>query len=591
MPLGEVKLATYTYNLERGWNLIGLTLNPTAESEQELLSHLIYEFNGNRRVKAFCQPGDFAAGRAYWIYCEQNESLVVRGTPVGDLVQDSSEEETGTYKLMVGPISYNDVGDEVTVTASEKEGYSFTGWTVDGVSLPDMTQPTATFTMPFHDVTLTPNYATTYILTVDGVAEERECGTTISVTAEDREGYVFTEWTIEGITVADTAAKQLKFTMPANDVTLTSNYATAFTLTVDGVVSQRGCGTTVTLTAEGKDGKTFGGWWNISGVSGIENTPTISFTMPDNDVSLDSYYYDNGEYLVVNLETGASRTSLTSPDLSDDTCRTTELWLRKIPAGTFMMGRSPEDEVGRIQSGETYHEVTLTEDFYIGVFEMTQRQYELITGQRPSSFNNDSCYATRPVEMVSYNMIRGATETLGAGWPTYGHAVDSDSLLGKLRTQTGLAFDLPTEAQWEYACRAGTTTALNTGKNLTSTSQDANMDEVGRYKHNGGSEYSQSCDTSAGTAKVGCYLPNVWGLYDMHGNVGEICLDWFEELRSNDAIDDPVGPHTAGACHLLRGGTWYDIARNCRSACRSLHNPCDTFDLNGFRVVVLPETP
>ena len=281
-------------------------------------------------------------------------------------------------------------------------------------------------------------------------------------------------------------------------------------------------------------------------------------------------------YLVVNLNTGAVTPSSTGPDLSDDTCRTTELWLRRIPKGTFTMG-SPKGEVGR-DSCETQHQVTLTEDFYIGVFEITQKQYSLIYGSNPSSYKGD----TRPVEYVSYNTIRGTGSTAGAGWPAYGHAVDSGSFLGKLRAKTGQTFDLPTEAQWEYACRAGTTTALNTGKNLTSTDKDSAMDEAGRYGYNrndGKGGYSEH-------AKVGSYLPNAWGLYDMHGNVWEWCLDWWVFDLGSSAVTDPKGPST-GSARVVRGGGWGYDARYCRSAYRFNCNPSYSF-YSGFRVVLLP---
>ncbi len=288
------------------------------------------------------------------------------------------------------------------------------------------------------------------------------------------------------------------------------------------------------------------------------------------------------DYLVVDLNTGAVTSSSTGPDLSDDTCRTTELWLRRIPKGTFTMG-SPEGEVGRA-SYETQHQVTLTEDFYIGVFEITQKQYSLIQGSNPSFYKGD----TRPVECVSYNDIRGTGSTLGAGWPAYGHAVDSGSFLGKLRAKTGQTFDLPTEAQWEYACRAGTTTALNTGKNLTSTDKDFAMDEAGRYNYNGN-------DGKGGYSpyhtKVGSYLPNAWGLYDMHGNVWEWCLDWDKSDLGSSAVTDPKGPET-GSDRVVRGGSWYYNAQCCRSAYRSNRYPSSNYDYYfrnyGFRVVLLP---
>ena len=282
-------------------------------------------------------------------------------------------------------------------------------------------------------------------------------------------------------------------------------------------------------------------------------------------------------YLVVNLNTGAVTSSSTGPDLSDDTCRTTELWLRRIPKGTFTMG-SPEGEVGR-SSNETQHQVTLTEDFYIGVFEITQKQYSLIQGSNPSFYMKD----TRPVECVSYDTIRGAGSTAGAGWPAYGHAVDSGSFLGKLRAKTGKTFDLPTEAQWEYACRAGTTTELNTGKNLTSTGRDSAMDEAGRYAYN---QNDGKGGYSSNHTKVGSYLPNAWGLYDMHGNVYEWCLDWWKSDLGSSAVTDPKGPDS-GPFRVMRGGSWNCNAQYCRSAYRINNYPSNYDNYYGFRVVLL----
>ena len=291
-------------------------------------------------------------------------------------------------------------------------------------------------------------------------------------------------------------------------------------------------------------------------------------------------------YVVVDLSGGPDATnypvrySAVGPDLNDDTCRTTELWLRKIPKGTFIMG-SPEDEVGRFYN-ERQHEVTLTQDYYMGVFECTQKQWELVMGDNPSYFNGDC----RPVECVSYDMIRGTSTTAGAGWPAYGHIVDATSFMGKLQAKTGLTFDLPTEAQWEYACRAGTTTAFNSGKNLTPTTVDSNMAEVGRYLYN-------RSDNKGGYSQhtmVGSYLPNAWGLYDMHGNVFEWCLDWFESNYGTDAVEDPLGPRpNTGYTRVIRGGFWYDHARICRSANRSDYNPSTSYyGYVGFRIAFLP---
>ena len=210
---------------------------------------------------------------------------------------------------------------------------------------------------------------------------------------------------------------------------------------------------------------------------------------------------------------------------------------------------------------------------------MTQKQCENIMGVNPSSFKGD----LRPVECVSYNMLRGTND--GSAWPgNYG--VDEKSFMGQLRKKAGNIFDLPTEAQWECACRAGTATALNSGKNLTSEDSDANMAEVGRYYYNqddgkGGYQHTT----------VGSYLPNAWGLYDMHGNVWEWCLDWYGSYGGNET--DPKGA-SSGYRRVLRGGCWYDYSSYCRSAYRNYSLPPDygysyrdVYGSRGFRVALV----
>ena len=316
---------------------------------------------------------------------------------------------------------------------------------------------------------------------------------------------------------------------------------------------------------------------------------------PDKRIGFRVAYIPNVKtYLVVDLSGGPAaeiyphRYSELPPDLNDDACRTTELWLRRIPKGSFKMG-SPNGETWR-EEDEAQHQVTLTGDYYIGLFECTQRQWKLVTGDRPSAFLNDKFYATRPVEMVSYNDIRGDSLEGGAGWPGHGHAVDSDSFMGKLRKRTGLqTFDLPTEAEWEYACRAGTDTALNSGKNLTDEGRCPNMAEVGRYWFNGGSSTSDDCTTDGGTAKVGSYRPNGWGLYDMHGNVYEWCLDWYGNYPPN-AVTDPQGV-SESSDRVFRGGSWCGAAHHCRSAIRYSSSPSDISPVlsnYGFRVAFRP---
>ena len=262
-------------------------------------------------------------------------------------------------------------------------------------------------------------------------------------------------------------------------------------------------------------------------------------------------------YCVIDLSGGPDSTSYPVSYVSsvpsggwNDEYKTTKLVLRRIEPGTFMM-------CGTV-------ETTITKPFYIGVFEVTQKQYELVMGSNPSAYNGDA----RPVEQVSYNDIRGSSD--GAGWPE-SSAVDENSFLGKMVSRTGLSLDLPTEAQWEYACRAGTTSTYNNGG---STEDD--LKTLGRYSGNtsdGRGGYSQH-------TTVGSYAPNAWGLYDMHGNVWEWCLDWHGTLAGGN---DPKGA-TSGSGRVQRGGSWLHDAASCTSSYRNGDDPSDGIGIFGFRL-------
>lgn len=308
-------------------------------------------------------------------------------------------------------------------------------------------------------------------------------------------------------------------------------------------------------------------------------------------------------YMVIDISGGVDAISYPVSYLSavpeggwTDEFKTSKIVLRLCPPGTFKMG-SPTDENGHNWYGtETLHEVTISKPFYIGIFEVTQKQYEYIMNSRPSSSLGD----TRPVEQVSYNMLRGMTN--GAAWPSH-NQVEANSFFGRIRSKGNVLADLPTEAQWEYACRAGTSSALNSGKNLTDLGSCPNMAQVGRYLYNktdGAGGFSSYTTHTA----VGCYLPNSWGIYDMHGNVAEWCLDWYQGDLGGSAVTDPKGP-SSGSMRIVRGGCYDGLsyyyncgnAASCRSAARSSGNsyyggmsqgPSGTSGCIGFRIVVFP---
>jgi sulfatase modifying factor 1 len=222
------------------------------------------------------------------------------------------------------------------------------------------------------------------------------------------------------------------------------------------------------------------------------------------------------------------------------------LWVKP---GTFEMG-SPTTEAGR-GSNEAEHNVTLTKGFYLGQYEVTQTQWEKVMGDNPSHFKG----ANRPVEKVSWTEVTSFCEKL----------TEMESEAGRL--PAGMAYQLPTEAQWEYACRAGTRSAYSFGENLTS--RQANIDEV--------------VDE---TTPVGNYPANPWGFHDMHGNVLEWCADWYGDYPSG-VVRDPVGP-ADGSYRVLRGGSWRNTANYARSANRYRYGPADS-DLNlGFRLSLRP---
>ena len=226
-----------------------------------------------------------------------------------------------------------------------------------------------------------------------------------------------------------------------------------------------------------------------------------------------------------------------------------------IPAGTFEMG-SPDDEFRR-DKDERLHKVTITQGFYMQATEMTQRQWVKLMDKNPSHFG-DREHRGYPVENVTW--------------------VEVQEFIDKLNDrQDVVRYRLPTEAEWEYACRAGTSTAFYNGDVPKSEEGEEGysriLNEVAWYHHN--SEQT--------THPVALKKPNNWGLYDMHGNVWEWCSDWVSEYPVTPCVD-PQGPED-GHARIRRGGSWSHFPMFCRAANRSWHDPHDSTADTGFRLV------
>ncbi len=241
--------------------------------------------------------------------------------------------------------------------------------------------------------------------------------------------------------------------------------------------------------------------------------------------------------------------------------------LALIPKGEFLMG-SPESETER-SANEKQHRVKITKPFYMGVYPVTQDEYEKVMGVNPSCFSPIGTHKNRlvgvdtkqfPVEQVSWD--------------------DAVEFCRKLSKAEGKTYRLPTEAEWEYACRAGTTTPFYFGNTLNG--DKANCDGSVPYGTTVKGQYLIR------PAPVGSYEKNAFGLYDMCGNMCQWCSDWYDrEYGGTSPIDDPQGPKV-GVSRVYRGGDWSSTGVNCRAASRSLANPDTRSLIRGFRLVLVP---
>src|SRR5262245_14501090 len=268
-------------------------------------------------------------------------------------------------------------------------------------------------------------------------------------------------------------------------------------------------------------------------------------------------------------------------DLPPKVTNSLDMQLVLIPPGEFFMG-SPATDTEAAEDEKPRHRVRITRPFYLGAYEVTQEEYRRVMGTNPSFFSPTGPGKIQldssrfPAEQVRWIDAVEFCRRLSR-WPA--------------ERQARRVYRLPTEAEWEYACRAGTTTPFSFGKSLSSHQANFN----GNYPQGG----ARQGPFLARTTRVGSYAPNAWGLYDMHGNVWEWCSDWYSRTYYRESpVDDPTGPKV-GAVRVIRGGEWYGDGRDCRSAFRYADLPTGVFYVMGFRVAMTivgepsgpPDTP
>ena len=324
--------------------------------------------------------------------------------------------------------------------------------------------------------------------------------------------------------------------------------------------------------------------WNAGedwpGQNAAEARPKLSAWSPDNPplylvLDVGGAFWTN----TLSLMAYTSEEALPYGGLSNDVYRSDLLVLRRIAAGSFWMGATTVIDVFA-QPNEKWHQVTLTNDFYIGVFEVTQNQWRRVMDTAPSgNVNSSGTYdmPLRPVEQVAFSVIRGGD------WPV-SDVTPSGTFVNALRRKTGMRFDLPTEAQWEYACRAGTQTALYNGLPLTTTSALCpNRFPLAWDAFSSGTVIGVNNPATRRHHRVGEKQPNAWGLYDMLGNVNEIVRDWYQADLGSAAVVEPVGPSTA--TYRIRKGGAYDGQRDPRAAYRMDVSQSPSI---GFRLALVP---
>jgi formylglycine-generating enzyme required for sulfatase activity len=424
-----------------------------------------------------------------------------------------------------------EAGETVTISAVPSNGYSFQGWQVVSGSVtlsPNATTTPATFTMPDSAVTITALFEelppNTPNLSLSPVHFD-----TVTV------GYV--QPAAQTVTITNTG------TGPAtvSGIALSGANAASFTLNNTSITTIAANGGTESFTVQPNAGLAVGTY-----------TAVITAT------------YDDGKTATDNITFAVfQQTSIVEVVL--------------ISAGEFTMGSSDSNDSVSNTSASPPHQVTLTKGFYMGKYEVTQAQYLTVMGSLPNSLTTGPNYGrgnNYPVYYVTwYDAVEFCNKlsekeglqlvyTISGRTPATGYPITFATVTVNWSNN---GYRLPTEAEWEYACRAGTTSAYNTGDTIS--------DDTGWYNNNSNSM----------THEVGLKPHNAWGLYDMHGNVWEWCWDWYGNYPSNPQTD-PVGP-TSGTYREGRGGAWNHGQQILRSAYRTYTQPNIADNNLGFRLV------
>jgi formylglycine-generating enzyme required for sulfatase activity len=509
-------------------------------------------------------------------------------------------------------------GTKVTIAAMPNNGYKFQQWEIvnGGVTLSDTYTSPAEFIMPARNITIkalfealppdTPNLAldpstitfddTTFGYTQPEARsiEIKNTGTgtaTVSnISLNDVSSFTLSGHT--GITTI-TAGSSVNFYVQPNAGLNAGMYSAVITVTYDG-------GRTATMSTSFTVNKADQTTLSIVD-PGIKDNTDVPFTLSTTGGSTAgavSYTVTTGTD-VINISgstvtiLNAGTATVTATKAGDDNYNPVTsapitiivsvvhvsiietVW---INPGTFTMG-SPSTEATSINDERPQHLVTLTKGFYMGKYPVTQDQYEAVMGVNPSYFSSNPALGEvqgrRPVEQVTWfdaiefcnklSELEGfdPVYTITGRTPLSGYPITNATVTADFSKN---GYRLPTEAQWEYACRAGTTTAYNTGGDTIS-------ENTGWYATNSGNR----------THEVGKKPANAWGLYDMHGNVYEWCWDWHDYYTDTAKID-PEGV-SSGSNRVRRGGTWFNTAQYHRSAYRGICNPSDRDDDTGFRVL------